>query len=177
MTGIREGGNGDMEVLADEKAAMDGGKEVLGYNDRRPSLASLAFELGGPGSGPVQPPSGQGLSITIDPPTQSLPVRFSPSPTPPGPFRIPPLRVTHSPAFSNPEWPNSHAPSTRVTQSPAFSNPDWIQPLAEAVLTRATSPGQMSRRSSDPELGVTQRRKKELQLAAEELYAQAQLRL
>lgn len=141
---------------ANEKAGLGGEMDSL---DERKGVQTTES----PSTGIVLPELSLGaadttiprLSVTIDSPSPpQLPVRFSHSISRPSRSSIPP----RSPVFDS-------------------TNPDWIEPLATAVLARSTSAQSVTRRSSVPTLGVAERRRRELQVAAEELYAQAQMRL
>lgn len=111
-------------------------------------------------SNPGEPKSAQGLAVSIGPTVSS------PIPPPPA------LRIQVPPANSyfNPAAPTSPTPAS--PRSPQH----WIEPLATAVLTRTDSP-LGPRRSSDPALGESYRRRRDLRLAAEKLYADAQAQL
>jgi hypothetical protein len=105
-------------------------------------------------------------------------------PRPPTPAYLPACRPSTAPSAHPPATLARHAQARPALASPGGSIADsarereWIKPLASAILSsRTISSPSLSRRSSDPALGATGRRKKALQLAAEEMYANAQTRL
>lgn len=99
---------------------------------------------------------------------------------PSGDKRHPGLDVIISPYQTFRADPISPVLGPTTTPAPRTHNQqNWIEPLATAVLaqSRSSAEAQIRRRGSDPALGVAQRRRRELQAAAEEMYAQATMRL
>lgn len=110
------------------------------------------------------------------------------SSTPPShtyPSSIPPVHIPkHNRPFTSPTTTNSRlSPPFRSPHlAPPIllpaNQPRWIEPLASAILAPTSASGGLhTRRNSDPTMGVVQFRRRELQLAAEELYKETQMRL
>ncbi|KAI9633836.1 uncharacterized protein MKK02DRAFT_38499 [Dioszegia hungarica] len=109
----------------------------------------------------------------LNPPSDPL-TPAAPTPT----DVITPLSPAHI-VLASPKTPShtEHPPLTPVAPStPRRSRQSWLEPLATAVLARHDSP-LGPRRSSDPALGDTARRRRELRVAAEKMYAEVQAQM
>lgn len=138
------------------------------------SVIAPIVDAGGSISVPGCPPTALVISLDQhvfvqprpDPRIRAPTDHRSPRPDPPSP---PTVDITPSSAH----LPTS--PTTSQSTSPTRQKA-WIAPLASAVLAPPLSP-LGPRRSSDPALGANDRRRRELRVAAERLYADAQAQL
>lgn len=164
------GGLGDSRCLTEdmEKMSAEGEGKVGFADDTDSGEKQLGGQQGlavliGPNTVPAIPIRPTPIGRQDSPPPQVFATSFTPGPSPP---------TTTSTAPNNLAAPPAASPRD---QTPA-QQPNWIQPLATAVLA-STEPTLGPRRSSDPALGHRDRSRRELRLAAEKLYTDAQAQL
>jgi hypothetical protein len=179
------GKRGDLEMGAGQGDAETADNQVALGTDASRGRRSLAVEPKDIASSTYT--HHQDLPTNID---ASLDRSSPTSPTPqsnPSPHPLSPIPPAYIQRKSRPNTASSTSTSIQSQRrqssrlsSPILlpaSQPRWIEPLASAILA-PTSPGAGHiRRNSDPSMGVVQFRRRELQIAAEEMYKETQMRL